>query len=149
MIYLVLCDHLEMTNCITDAIECFHQMNSEWSEESNLHSKQPEWVLCEWSRIPSTCCRLYDYLLSALKRRLSKKQEYLGDAAMNAQQFEEAISEYSSVLSLDPVEPAALFIKRSGAYVALSLWEDALNDANKVRSFVSCRLVLVDMIIIR
>jgi len=62
---------------------------------------------------------------------------------MNVQRLNEAISGYSAALSLDPLAPQGLFIKRSRAYVVLSLWENALNDANEVRSFLlqvdSCR----------
>ena len=60
------------------------------------------------------------------------KLEHLGDSAMNAQQLNEAISHYSSALSLRPAAPSGLLIKRSKAYVVMGLWEDALSDANKV-----------------
>ena len=68
---------------------------------------------------------------------------------MNSQQLDEAISEYSAALSIDPPAPQGLYIRRSKAYIARSMWEDALNDANKARSFVSCRFIFVDCIIIR
>ncbi|KAI9570085.1 hypothetical protein HD554DRAFT_2019319, partial [Boletus coccyginus] len=55
-----------------------------------------------------------------------------GDAALNAQKLDEAISEYSAVLSFDPPAPQGLFIRGSKAYIASGQWEDALNDANKV-----------------
>jgi len=68
---------------------------------------------------------------------------------MHAQQFDEAISEYSVALSLNSSVPQDLFIRRSKAYIARGLWEDALCDANKVRYFNSCRFFLVDNIINR
>ena len=68
---------------------------------------------------------------------------------MDARRHNEAISEYSSALSLDPTSPQGLFIKRSKAYVAEGLLEKALNDAEKVCPILSRRLVLVDGIIIR
>ena len=54
---------------------------------------------------------------------------------MNAQQYDVAIPQYSAALSLNPPSPQALLIKRSKAYVAGGLWNDALDDANKVRQF--------------
>ncbi|KAF8552355.1 hypothetical protein OG21DRAFT_1511593 [Imleria badia] len=112
-IYRALCDHLEMLGQITAAAECFHQMKNELEEETNLYDEQPEWV-------------------PGFQQRLAMRLEYLGDTAVNAQQLREAISDYSSALSLDPAALPGLLIKRSRAYVSLSLWEDALNDANKV-----------------
>jgi hypothetical protein len=64
---------------------------------------------------------------------------------MSAEQHDVAISQYSVALSLNPVAPQSLFIKRSKAYIARGLCQDALNDAKQVRSFVSRRLVLVDV----
>lgn len=62
---------------------------------------------------------------------------------MNTQQPDDAISKYSTALSLEPVAPPSnLLIKRSKAYSALSLWEYALNDADKVRSRVPYRFFL-------
>ncbi|KAF8553231.1 hypothetical protein OG21DRAFT_1269071 [Imleria badia] len=111
--YRALCDHLEMLDQITVAIECFDQMNSELADKMELHAEQADWII--------------DF-----KQRLSIKLEYLEDTAVNAQQLSEAISEYSSALSLNRAAPCGLLIKRSKAYVALSLWEDASNDANEV-----------------
>jgi len=68
---------------------------------------------------------------------------------VNAQQVDEAIFKYSVALSLYPPAPQGLFIKRSKAYIDKGPWKNALSDANKVRSFVSCGFILVDPIIIR
>ncbi|KAF8547677.1 hypothetical protein OG21DRAFT_859134 [Imleria badia] len=88
-------------------------MVSELKEESNQRAEQAEWA--------------HDF-----RRRLSEKLEHLGDAALMAQKHDEAISMYSASISLEPVAPSSLLIKRSKAYVAFSLWENALNDANKL-----------------
>ena len=82
--------------------------------------------------------------LSEFKFGCCKKLEDLGDTAMNIQHYDEAISQYSAALALDPAGPQDLFIKRSKVYIARGLWEDALNDANQVCLFISCKLVLVD-----
>ena len=97
---------------------------------------------------PCNCSCLFDDFLSDSKQHFSKKLELLADNAVNAQKYDEAISEYSAALSLDPDAPQDRFIKRSKAYVALGSWADALDDANRVRCFVSCRLVLIDDITI-
>ena len=67
---------------------------------------------------------------------------------MNAELFDQAISEYSSALSLDFTTPG-LFIKRSETYAALGSWKDALDDANKVSSVGPYELILADSVIIR
>jgi len=67
-----------------------------------------------------------------MKSRCCKKLGDLGDTAMNTRDYDEAISQYSVALSLDPAAPQGLFIKRSKAYISRDLWEDAPNDANKV-----------------
>ena len=77
------------------------------------------------------------------KHRCSLKLESLGDVAMSDERHGDAISHYSVALSFDPTVRKGLFIKRSKAYMAKSLWKEALNDANKVRPAVPCRLVLV------
>lgn len=51
---------------------------------------------------------------------------------MNTQHYDEAISQYTAALSLDPAAPQGLFTKRSKAYIAGGAWQDALNDADEV-----------------
>ena len=110
-------------------------MNSELGEEAKLHARQAKWVVGECSCIPCWYSRLSVCFLLEFRQRLFTKLEHLGDTAMNAQRLDEAISAYSSALSLEPAAPSGLFVKRSKVYVATSLWEKALNDANKVHSF--------------
>jgi tetratricopeptide (TPR) repeat protein len=134
-IYLIICECLQTIGRITDASECVRQMVDELVGQANAHDEQVQWVLGEWSRIPCGC--VFNF-----KWRCSGKLEGLGDTAMSAELHDVAISRYSVVLSLNPAAPQGLFIKRSKAYTARGLWEDALNDANKVCPFVSRRLVL-------
>lgn len=84
-----------------------------------------------------------------LQHRCSGKLEDLGDTAMSAQRHDDAISHYSAILSLTPAAPQSFFIKRSKAYLASDLWEDALNDANKVRFVCLPHAGFVDGIIAR
>ena len=84
-----------------------------------------------------------DYF-SDSRQRLSTKLEHLGDTAVTAQTIDEAISLYSSALSLEPAAPSGLLVKRSKAYIAKGSWEKALNDANQVCSFFLLWSDLVD-----
>lgn len=54
---------------------------------------------------------------------------------MDAQHHDDAIVQYSAALALDPAFPQDILIKRCKEYVAKGLWEDALEDANRVRCF--------------
>ena len=130
---------------ITDASECFRQMVDERAEQTDVHDEQAEWILGERSRILYRSRRLYDPCVLEFKLRCLMKLEGLGDASMSAEQHDDAISQYSAALSLDPAAPQPLFIKRSKAYIAMGWWEAALNDANTVRPFDSRRLILVDI----
>ncbi|KAF8132461.1 hypothetical protein EV363DRAFT_1295913 [Boletus edulis] len=105
-------DALSAAVSITDATECFHQMIREIGGEEHLNAEQAGWV-------------------DDIRRRFSKKLECCGDAALAAQRHDEATSEYSAALSLDPTSPD-LFIKRSKTYLAKGSWKDALNDADEV-----------------
>ena len=109
-------------------------MNSELGGEVKLHAEQ--WVVGECCCIPCWYSCLSDCFLLDFRQRLFTKLEHLGDTAMNAQRLDEAISAYSSALSLEPVASSSLLVKRSMVYVATSLWEKALNDANEVRSLL-------------
>ena len=62
--------------------------------------------------------RLSVCFILEFRQRLFTKLEHLGDTAMNAQRLDEAISAYSSALSLEPAASSSLLIKRSKVYVA-------------------------------
>ena len=49
--YRILCEGLEAVEGIMDAIECFHQMTNELTEETIAHDKQAGWVVGEQSCI--------------------------------------------------------------------------------------------------
>ena len=133
-----------MLSQVTAATECFHQMNSELGEEVKLHAGRAKWVVGECSCISYWYSRLFVCFLLDVRQRLFTKLEHLGDTAMNAQRLDEAISAYSSALSLEPAASSSLLIKRSKVYVAKILWEKALNDANEVCSFFLLWSDLVD-----
>ena len=62
---------------------------------------------------------------------------------MDARQYDEAVSYYSTALSLDP-SPQGIFIKRSKAHVATRSWKQAVEDANQVHHFYLTEVNLVD-----
>ncbi|KAI6095807.1 hypothetical protein F5141DRAFT_1221421 [Pisolithus sp. B1] len=57
--------------------------------------------------------------------------ERVGDEALTSAKHGDAITQYSTALSLSPPSPAGLFTKRSRARAAKGSWEDALQDANE------------------
>ena len=67
--------------------------------------------------------------------------EDLGDIAAAAQRYDEAISLYTTALSLKPRSPQCILVKRSKMYMAVGSWEQALDDANQVHHFVTGRSI--------
>jgi hypothetical protein len=63
---------------------------------------------------------------------------------MDAQRYNEAISHYSTALSLNSPSPHGILIKRSKACIATGSWNQALDDANQVHHFCLVEDNLVD-----
>ena len=78
-------------------------------------------------------------VLSDFRQRTPEKPEDLGDAAAAAQRCDEAISLYTTALSLKPHFPQGILVKRSKMYMTLGSWEQALDDANQVHHIVTGR----------
>ena len=66
-----------------------------------------------------------------------EKLESSGDTAVSDGRHGGAVSHYPTSLALKPATLQNLLIKRSKAYMAKGLWEEALNDANTVRCCVA------------
>ena len=47
VVYRVICDILERDGRLTDAVECFQQMQSELPEDAGVHDERAEWELGE------------------------------------------------------------------------------------------------------
>ncbi|KAF8123583.1 hypothetical protein EV363DRAFT_1356190, partial [Boletus edulis] len=114
-VYRALCERLETNNRIADAVECFQEMTNELGEETTgLHGEHLAWAL--------------DF-----KQRTLEKLEHLGDKAVDAKRYDDAISPYSTVLSLILIPSShAILVKRSKAWLATGSWKQALEDANQV-----------------
>ena len=66
-----------------------------------------------------------------------------GDVAVMSKDPKRAITHYSAALSLNPLKPLDLLVKRSTARGILGLWEDALKDADEVPlNSLLCRAIL-------
>ncbi|KAI6045477.1 hypothetical protein EDC04DRAFT_60772 [Pisolithus marmoratus] len=84
------------------------------------------------------CKAMVDWIADFTKK-FTTTLEPIGDEALRSAKYDDAITQYSAVLSLSPPNPADLLIKRSSARAAKGLWEDALRDANEaVKADPSC-----------
>ncbi|KAF8556431.1 TPR-like protein [Imleria badia] len=108
-----LCEALYAAGRTKDAVEYFYQIPIEFREVTNLHDEHLHWVL--------------DF-----SQRSSKELEHLGDTALGFQQYDDAISLYTTALSLNPPSPLGILIKRGKAFLATGSWKQALDDANQV-----------------
>jgi hypothetical protein len=79
-----------------------------------------------------------------VRQRSFKNLEHLGDTAMDARRYDEAISLYSTALSLDPPSHQSILVKRSKARVATGSWKQAVDEANQVHHFYFVEVNLVD-----
>ena len=57
---------------------------------------------------------------------------------MSSQNYNEAVEQFSTILSLDPEDRVDTLIKRGKAYIMMNLWEDALKDADEVCFVLGC-----------
>jgi len=62
---------------------------------------------------------------------------------MDAQRYDEAISHYTTALSLNPPSPQGILIKRGKVFMATRSWKPALDDANQVRHFFLVEVILL------
>ncbi|KAI9456181.1 WD40-repeat-containing domain protein [Boletus coccyginus] len=98
------CDILERDGRLTEAVECFQQMQNELPEHAGVRDESVEWEL--------------DF-----KARCMKALEKNGDVAMDSASYEDAVTHYSTALFLDPLS-AVLLTKQSKAR------DGSLQDAN-------------------
>ncbi|KAI9571049.1 hypothetical protein HD554DRAFT_2238808 [Boletus coccyginus] len=100
VVYRVICDILERDGRLTEAAECFRQMQSKLPGHAGVRDERAEWELGRWLQ-PQACIILGTLTLSI---RLQ-------------------------TLSLDPLS-AVLLTKRSKARAGMGSWEYSLQDAN-------------------
>lgn len=125
-----MCESLETTSCVTDAVACSHQIPSELAQEID---EQVNWIHGKCPHVlPRHHC---DHPLSDFKVRSCSKLKHLRDSAVNAKQYNKAISYYMIVLLLDPASPQDLLVKQSKVLDVTGIWKDVLNNTNKVACF--------------
>ena len=78
---------------------------------------------------------LRDHSLSGFKSRCCEQLESLGDIAIGVRQRDEAISQYSAALSLNPTTPQVLLVQRRKTRAVAGIWGNTLNDANEACHF--------------
>ncbi|KAF8552354.1 hypothetical protein OG21DRAFT_150336 [Imleria badia] len=88
-------------------------MNNELAPQRHTHDRRTKWAI--------------DFT-----QRCAEKLERLGDIAAEAKQYDEALTQYSTALSLNPVIRQDILMKQSKVYMAKGLWEDAIDNANQV-----------------
>lgn len=86
---------------------------------------------------------LCNFPSSEFKHQCHKKLEALRNTAMNARQYDEAVSLYSAALSFKHAPRVSPFISWSEARSARAMWKDALDDANEVWYFVIHQCVIL------
>ena len=121
-----------------DAIECYRQAAGELGQE--LEAEQARCNLREWSCMQSRR-HLHERSLSDFKSRCCEK---LGDIAIDARQLDEAISQYSTALTLNPTTPQALLAQQRKTCAVPGMRGNALNEANEVCHFLVSKCVVVD-----
>ena len=117
---------------MTDAVECWQQMVSEMAGNMDIHGEQANWVSGQELCLPSVWC-LFDPHLIDFKQRCAKTLVRPGDAAVDAQRHDDALTKYSTALLLDLAIPQIVLTKRSKVFATVGLWANALKDAKQVR----------------
>ncbi|KAF8548434.1 hypothetical protein OG21DRAFT_1516295 [Imleria badia] len=100
VVYCVICDILEGDGRLTEAIECFQQMQNELSEDMGMQDERAKREL-------------------KFRGRCVQKLEKLGDTARDSKKHDEAIKYYSNALLLDPTNADNIRLKRSNEIIEL------------------------------
>ncbi|KAF8548009.1 hypothetical protein OG21DRAFT_1516754 [Imleria badia] len=108
-VYRVICDVLEGSDRVTEAIMYYRLMRSELEMDT---SDDDEWE-------------------PGFRRRCTEKLGRLGDIAMDTKNYNETAENFSTILSLDPVNRTEILIKRSKAWMSMNSWDKALSDADE------------------
>ncbi|KAF8548148.1 WD40 repeat-like protein [Imleria badia] len=98
--YRSICDILERDGYLTQAVECFRQMQNELQDDKSKHDERVQWEL--------------DF-----RHRCVEKLEKLGDTARESTKHDEAIRYYSHALSLDPTNINDIGLKQCTEVIEL------------------------------
>ncbi|KAI9571641.1 hypothetical protein HD554DRAFT_2168897 [Boletus coccyginus] len=100
VVYRAICDVLERGGRLTEAAECFRQLQNALPEDMAVDDERGEWE-------------------RDFRGRCIEKLGKLGDTASNSKMHDEAIGYYSSALSLDPTNASDILLKRSSEVIEL------------------------------
>ncbi|KAH7903658.1 hypothetical protein BJ138DRAFT_1191031, partial [Hygrophoropsis aurantiaca] len=103
------CEALYAAGRTNEAVESLHAMMDQLDEGTKVMKETVDWLI--------------DF-----KHRCAQRSETLGDEALRVNDYNEAINQYSTTLTVGQSQED-IFIKRSKARVALGIWKDALEDA--------------------
>ncbi|KAH0838771.1 hypothetical protein J3R83DRAFT_7146 [Lanmaoa asiatica] len=106
------CEALYVAGRISEAVESLRTMTSDLGEDVRGRQDNARWI-------------------TTFTQQCLKSLESLGDSALASQNYTEAITHYSEVLSMGPTAPEGILVKRSNAHAAVYAWNDALNDADE------------------
>ncbi|KAG8220715.1 hypothetical protein J3R82DRAFT_3045 [Butyriboletus roseoflavus] len=107
------CEILFAAGRTNEALESLRTMGHDLGEDRTTRKDNTEWII-------------------TFTQQYLRSLESLGDNAIASQSYTEAVVRYSTALSMGPVSREGILIKRSKAYAALHMWDDALKDANEV-----------------
>ncbi|KAH0831382.1 hypothetical protein J3R83DRAFT_14045 [Lanmaoa asiatica] len=117
-IYRAICNVLEGDGRVTEAIECFRQMQSELREDTGECDEHTHWELGEG----------FQRGRPDFKAPCLKTLEQRGDDTTDSASYTDAAVYYTAALTLNPFSPD-LLTKRSKARAGIGSWADALEDA--------------------
>ena len=106
-------------------------MQNELPEDTSTHDGRAQWELGKGFQ-PLQRSGANGTFSPDFRARCVEKLENLGDTAMDAKNYDEAIKLYSDTLTLDPTNQHDILLKRSKVRVVTGSWEQALVDADKV-----------------
>ncbi|KAF8547586.1 WD40 repeat-like protein [Imleria badia] len=100
VIYRNICEILEEDGLLTEAVECFRQMQNDLPDGTDMQDGRAQWEL-------------------EFRRRCVEKLEKLGDAMRDSKNHVDAIRYYSNALSLEPTNVNVILLKRSAEVIEL------------------------------
>ena len=116
VVYRVVCNILEGDGRLTEAAECFRQLQNAlpWNTVMHdlMHDERVQWECGRWLR--PWCNRLLIEIPHLdFRGRCAEKLEKLGDTARDSKKHEEAVGYYSAALLIDPTNVNDILLKRS------------------------------------
>ncbi|KAG9310375.1 hypothetical protein JVU11DRAFT_9509 [Chiua virens] len=106
------CEILLLVGRIDEAVELFRTMRRDLGEDVRTNKGDAEWI-------------------ASFSQQCLKALESLGDSAMSSQNYNEAITRYSTAIGMGPIIREHFLTRRSKAYAAVHAWDDALRDADE------------------